>query len=157
MEIEPRRRRFPRRLGNDRSPSKGMTITVKTIRVVKFFDDWVEASLETLNKTMLFPSLRYARARRTRFYIYAMCLVDEKNMIIFSLLFFSFLFFFLQFEKWRHRGTVKRRKIRRFGNLEWLPMMYERTFATFWIIFIGYALIYSWTVYRNLSSRAVFE
>lgn len=40
------------------------------------------------------PSLRYARARRTRFYIYAMCLVDEKNVITFSLLFFSFLFFF---------------------------------------------------------------
>lgn len=43
------------------------------------------------------------------------CLVDEKNVI-----FFLVLFFFLPFEKWRHRRTVKRRKIRRFGNLEWL-------------------------------------
>lgn len=155
MEIEPRRRRFPRRVGNDRSPSKGMTITVKTIRVVKFFDDWVEASLETLNKTMP-PSLPYARA----FYIYATSRW-RKNVIFFlfffSLFFFLFLFFFLPFEKWRHRRAVKRRKIRCFGNLEWLSMMYERTFATFWIIFIGYTLIYSWTVYRNLSSRAVFE
>lgn len=65
-----------------------------------------------INRTIL-PCVIYAR-RRTRF-VFVQCLVDEKNVI-----FFLVLFFFLPFEKWRHRRTVKRRKIRRFGNLEWL-------------------------------------